>query len=533
MTSVIEYDVNVNSGRLRNGNINNFQGTYSPTTEYQVGDVAIDDGNLYLSISGTCGNPNIGNDTSNSTFWIPYRNTSYINSGTNLTAPLISPIASTSPQQASIGYTMVDGTIIVGTAGVENISTFQFTTVLSDRLDNTVVNGAFDLAFSNNFMAVTNIITNNLHIYNTDSSGTLSEIPASPFSTGTLPLAVAYSPSSTHIGTANFSSNNISFWESDDNTGVLTELSNSPISTAAGPSNIAFSSLGSIAAVVNNDTISVYEISGNSVSSVGTHSKESGGGGLDISEEVDNRVFLAASNTSPASISIFEMNSGGSLTEVSGSPFSTLSNASQLKFSPITTGNLFLAVICDNVVAVYKVETTNGSLSSVPGSPFSAGLQPVDLTFISTDSKLYCLVLNQLSSNIYIFDVDTDTGTFTFLDKILLKISGFNTFTSWGWTTTGSEFSTNQSGKFKLDYTVTGTNSDPGNHIISYVQSGDSVIPGSNIGITGVESFSLRNSFVVDYTSGSELSLILQTDNNGVTLTSSSGNSSTISITNI
>lgn len=91
-TQISEYDIDItNSAVIRGGQVISYQGDYSPTTSYQIGDSVLLNGILYLSIYGACGDPNLGNDPETTTgFWLRYDSGSnYISAGTPSTQTIL------------------------------------------------------------------------------------------------------------------------------------------------------------------------------------------------------------------------------------------------------------------------------------------------------------------------------------------------------------------------------------------------------------------------------------------------------------
>lgn len=88
------------------------------------------------------------------------------------------------------------------------------------------------------------------------------------------------------------------------------------------------------------------------------------------------RFVYVVKSTAPNSVAAFSVNPNGSLTEIAGSPFVTGGSGGFVEFitpNPITSvraGSL-LFVANDSGISAFKINPTTGSLTPVPGSPFS------------------------------------------------------------------------------------------------------------------------------------------------------------------
>lgn len=547
MTSISEYDISItNSGRLRNGNITNYQGVYSSATNYQIGDVVIsEEGNIYLSIAGTCGNPNLGNNLSDTNFWLQYSRSSSINfisAGTTSNTNLLASKAVTVSNQSIIMATIVSGVVIAGTAGLNNLSTFQRDNegFLVNRTDYSV--GPSPATFAamisqENIVSAYNTSDNTIYIFTVDSLGVLTPVTQS-VSVLTMLNNFNMSPNvlsnKLYIGGTGIGSNSIVLYQFDTLTDTLSPLPGTPF-TIGFPINIAFTEqLGTdtlyagVLRATNEITIFSINFNTNVVTQLGTYTKGTTSIGINFSTTISNQAFCAATNSSDNTISMYIINTSGVMTPVIGSPFPTANTPGQVAFSPIVGGNLFMAVAHGNtnLVSSFIVNTTTGQLTAAPNSPYPTGDRAVDVIFLPLVSGiLYAAVLNFNSNEIYLYYVDTSTGEFTLFDLNILKISDFASFQNNNWVITDSNtLSTPSSGRYKVSYTITGTNSSTNNTVISYLESNDTnIVPGSAIGLTNVPSnnFLLSNDFIIDYIGNDNLSLIIRALNRGFSIRSS------------
>ncbi len=109
--------------------------------------------------------------------------------------------------------------------------------------------------------------------------------------------------------------------------------------------------------------------------------------------------LLAVANDADNTVSMFSVSSGGALTAVPGSPFTTGGYPEQAAFSP-TGGLLAVADESDNTVSVFSVGS-NGALTPVPGSPFASGSAPSSLAFSPTGGLLAVVLDGQNTVSVF------------------------------------------------------------------------------------------------------------------------------------
>lgn len=124
--------------------------------------------------------------------------------------------------------------------------------------------------------------------------------------------------------------------------------------------------------------------------------------------------FLYAADLGPSnSIYAFTIGADGSLTAVVGSPFSLpgqngTPNSILLGLATAFGGKFLYATIGEtNQVAGFSIDGTTGALTSVPGSPFATGTQP---TFMAVANSLIYAV-NTRDKTVSAYTVDETSGT--------------------------------------------------------------------------------------------------------------------------
>ena len=252
------------------------------------------------------------------------------------------------------------GDFLKGPPGTVSVFSTGADGTLSQAGGSPFATGARDtvsVAFSPNgrLLAATSLLSpvldgpSRVSVFSVGPGGVLAPVSGSPSATGAFAYSVAFSPSGGLLATANAGDNTVSVF-SVASDGALTQVSGSPFGTGTGPSSVAFSPGGALLAVTNFGL----------------------GGGQPSLE-----------NT----VSVFSVASDGALTQVSGSPFTTGNGPGSVAFSPsgrllatANTGDIGVPGFTGNTVSVFSV-ASGGALTQVSGSPFTTGNVPIAVAF--------------------------------------------------------------------------------------------------------------------------------------------------------
>lgn len=286
----------------------------------------------------------------------------------------------------------------------------------------------------NIFAAVSNYYANNVTVYTVNTTtGVLTQIPGSPFLTGSTPATVAYTPivqENVFAAVPNYNDNSLSVYVVNQSTGSLTPVAGSPFSAGPGPYDIAFSPIvqGNLFAGVpnfNGNSASMYLVnqSTGQLTQVPGSPFPTGSApyGLSLSPVASGNLFAATTNFNDGTITVFLVDqSTGTLTQVPGSPFSTGSGSGSnpigIAYSPLAFERLFLAVTnsADSTVSIYLVNQATGALTQVPGSPFATGTNPNTVTFSPyVLGYLFAAVANFNDNTVSVYQVNVTTGALT------------------------------------------------------------------------------------------------------------------------
>jgi len=207
--------------------------------------------------------------------------------------------------------------------------------------------------------------------------------------------------------------------------GALTSLG----STATGgrPVTAVIHPAGTFVLSSNNDppgSVAVMAISGNGTLSAVSGSPFTTGAGSAPTgiafHPTKNFVYVTDSNTTASKVAAYAMDSAtGVLTPVAGSPFATGGAFAQGgRVNP--TGKFFYVANNNNnaagSIAVFSIDQTTGALTAISGSPFATPAGPTIL--VMDPSGQYAYSVNTAANNITSYTVNTTTGALTLASTV-------------------------------------------------------------------------------------------------------------------
>jgi 6-phosphogluconolactonase len=236
----------------------------------------------------------------------------------------------------------------------------------------------------------------------TQSSGALTSI-GNALGTGSVPSAIAVTPSGTTLFVANSGSSNISGYTINSD-GTLTAAS-ATTPTGTTPTALAIDSGGKFLFVANQGSsdVSVFSINGTGLTQAPGSPFTTIPSGLSypngtlpaaVAVSASGK-FLYVANQLANFVSAFSINSPSGALSPLGVPFydDGQTSPSGLAVTPnggflyvanagANSNNISAYAICDNVVnSCANPNAPDGTLTRVTGSPFSAGLAPVAIAF--------------------------------------------------------------------------------------------------------------------------------------------------------
>jgi 6-phosphogluconolactonase len=259
------------------------------------------------------------------------------------------------------------------TGALRRLKESPFVTGGKDSIGGTI--DLFDL-----FLFVTNQGSGDVSVFKVLANGGLKLVSGAPFFSGLGARSAVVTADERFLFVANTAANSISAFSLDSSSGVLTSLAGSPFSTGTGSAPTALAL----------DTLSNFlYVTASGISKVLAFSIASGGGLTPIAGSpfpcgqnpngigiTPRDAFLYTANFGDNSISAFSINaSNGALNPITGSPFEVGAGPSSAAIDP---AGLFLYVTnsVDDTVSGFNIEGAIGSLANVPGSPFATASQP-------------------------------------------------------------------------------------------------------------------------------------------------------------
>jgi 6-phosphogluconolactonase (cycloisomerase 2 family) len=284
---------------------------------------------------------------------------------------------------------------------------------------------------------------NNVSAFSVDATGSLTEIPNSPFATGgsgtgggayaVNRIVVAGSAAGGNfLYASNGGSQNIAAFAIDPSLGGLTPVPTSPYATGgSGWSDISLAASPNgqflFAGITANNSIATFSIAADgSLSQVSGIAIGKGAAGMKVSPD-GKYLAVGLPGFGSGAVAMFSIASNGSLTMINGVPFADSGAGflagvdidcagSHLFGGEMTSGNA--------TVDVFNVGST-GVLSRIQGSPFSPGTGTNSNVAVLSPNDQFLFVSNQGSTSILTFGVGS-TGALALANSIFLS-GGTNT----------------------------------------------------------------------------------------------------------
>jgi 6-phosphogluconolactonase len=209
----------------------------------------------------------------------------------------------------------------------------------------------------------------------------------------------------------------IDAWSIDLGTGALTTIAGSPFSleplSLAG--GLAVNNTSQVLYVADAGKIDALKADATGALSPVAGSPFPAGSNLYLTVDPLNRFVFASDDTLPGNVLAFTIDSStGALTTVPGSPFATnpsyVGNSQPGAIVVDSTGSFVYTVLAaTNQVAAFSILASSGALNPIPGSPFSAGKDPIAL--VEVNNFLY--ISNAMDGTVSGYSIDATTGVLT------------------------------------------------------------------------------------------------------------------------
>ena len=236
---------------------------------------------------------------------------------------------------------------------------------------------------------ITGISPSNVSGYTINpSTGALTTIVGSPFTTGGDPRSMAVDPSGKFAYVADFMGNVLGY-TINPSTGALTAIAGSPFAAGIGAISVAVDPSGMFAYVANaqvigqNGNVSAYTID----SSTGTLTAIAGSpfaaGQGPQSVAVDPSGKFAYVANFGGGVSGYTIGpTTGALTPIAGSPFAA-GNGPNIGTVDPSGKFAYVTNFSGNNVSGYTIDPSSGALTAIAGSPFAAGVGPFSVAIIT------------------------------------------------------------------------------------------------------------------------------------------------------
>lgn len=300
--------------------------------------------------------------------------------------PVTDPPTPTAPM--STAFSPLGGLLATANRDGSSVSVFTMSAggALTPAPDSPTLVGLnpASLAFdrSGAVLAVANTGLRTVSAFTVSGDGALTPVGGSPFDTlGGQPQSVAFSPTRDLLASANADPSagpgTVSVFSVDPTTGALKQVAGSPFTTGSNPASVAFSPSGELLATADSrdNTVSVFTVdSDGALEAVPGSPLRTGGYPLSVAFGRSGGL-VATANNRDSTVSVFSVDpTTGALEQVAGSPFPTGASPQSVAFSPSRD---VLTTAGGRTVSAFSVSPT-GSLTRladtpIPGAPSAVG----------------------------------------------------------------------------------------------------------------------------------------------------------------
>jgi 6-phosphogluconolactonase len=265
------------------------------------------------------------------------------------------------------------------------------------------------------FVYVANDGSNSISSYAIDATtGALTSVTTLSVSAG-VPHSLAVDPQSGYLYMTNGGTNSVSAYAIDASTGALTAVNGSPFPTGNNPSSVSIHPGGTLVYVTNQSdgTISAYSqdpASGALMAVAGspfaTGTNPGSVAATDYTNPLLEGFVYAVSGSSKVWAYTIDANGTtltGALKAMPGSPFSAGNNPVSVASDPVDNF-IYVADQGDDTVSAYSADHISGSLTPIAGSPFAAGRSPASVV-VDTFGR-FAYVANGAGGTISAFQIN-------------------------------------------------------------------------------------------------------------------------------
>ena len=303
------------------------------------------------------------------------------------------------------------------------------------------------VASPNGQLYVSDFLNDAVDGYSISSSGVLTAVTGSPFSLGGTPPGaggLAAFAANSYVYATDSNAGTVAGFVYDSSSGTLTPVPGSPIAAGNTPvqalvaegqflyvSNLNDSEGGISAFTINVQNGALTAISG-SPYPTGTAGSFPGPSAMVVSNGNAGTVFLYVALVGTANVNnqiaafAIDLNTG-SLTAVPGFPFSTGNQPAQMAYVPLggTFDVIYTANAQDNTITAFAADHATGVLTAVSGSPYPAGSSVGGLAVVNAAGLYILYQSDPQGQSVRAYNVATSTGALTAVSGSPFSASGY------------------------------------------------------------------------------------------------------------
>jgi 6-phosphogluconolactonase len=218
------------------------------------------------------------------------------------------------------------------------------------------------------------------------------------------PTSVTVDPSGKFAYAAN-TNGTISAYIIDQITGALTDLG-TPVSAGTYPTSVTVDPSGKFAYAADTIGSTIYSYAIETTGALGARTAVSAGT-YPTSVTVDQSGHVYVANMGDNTISVYTIQSNGTLVELANSPFSSGTSPASIITVNLSVGEFaYVANMNTGTISAYPIDLTTGALGA--GTSVTAETYPVSVTV--DPSKQFAYAVNESSSTISVYKIDQTTG---------------------------------------------------------------------------------------------------------------------------
>ena len=254
------------------------------------------------------------------------------------------------------------------------------------------------------------------------TTGALSPVAGSPFSTGDFPIAIVVDPSGKFVYVANYSTANVSQYSIDPGTGALTGMGT--VAAGINPSSVTIDPSGKFLYVTNqgSNTVSIFPITDAGLNTPSTVAARKGCAAMAMSKGTAAVTyapkFAYVANYGSRSVSAYTIHAATGALASAGTT-TTINLPTSVAVDPFgkfayTTHEILFETPTQNVSS-YAINGTTGTLTSV-GAAAAVASNPASIAV--DPSGRFAYVANQAAYNVSIHAIDAGTGALTWTGSV-------------------------------------------------------------------------------------------------------------------